>query len=161
MKGNNSVEKVTGFRWRRTRPRTNFKTFTLKTKNRRPQQQSIAANSHTKHKPLGVLKVVNCKLLIIAVVVISTPHADPVPDPAFRYVVQKPAYRKDGGPIVMIDEAHFNHHTSTGRYLPFADLLRDDGYVVQSSTRLFSQDMLKRGNILVIANALHKSNANY
>jgi len=105
--------------------------------------------------------MVSYKLLIVAVLVIGSVHAGPVPDPEFKYPVEKPGYSKGGGPIVMIDEAHFNHHTSTGRYLPFADLLRRDGYVVQSSRSSFSKDALKQGNILVIANALHKTNDNY
>ncbi len=58
----------------------------------------------------------------------------------------------------MIDEAHYNWHTATGRYLPFADLLRRDGYVVQRSKSSFSQDALKHLKILVIANALSEYN---
>jgi hypothetical protein len=58
----------------------------------------------------------------------------------------------------MIDEAHFNWHTATGRYLPFAELLRRDGYVVRSSKSTFGKDALKQGNILVIANALNERN---
>jgi hypothetical protein len=101
------------------------------------------------------------KLLTVALLAIVSIHADAIPDSNFKYAIQKPAYTKGGGPIVMIDEAHFNHHTSTGRYLPFAELLRGDGYVVESSKAAYSHDALKRGNILVIANALHKSNDNY
>src|SRR5262249_39645042 len=82
-------------------------------------------------------------------------------DLEFKYAVQKPAYGKGAGPIVMIDEAHFNHHTATGRYQPFAELLKRDGYVVQSSKTPFSPSSLRRGNVLVVANALHKSNDNY
>src|ERR1043165_7315654 len=87
--------------------------------------------------------------------------AQPITDTAFKPPIEKPAYPKGGGLIVMIDEAHFDWHTATGRYLPFAEFLRRDGYVVQSSKSPFNQDALKQGNILVIANALNKRNNNY
>src|SRR5690242_1137237 len=103
----------------------------------------------------------NYKFLIVAAAVIGVVHGDPMPDAEFKYVVERPAFKKGEGPIVMVDEAHFNHHTATGRYLPFAELLRSDGYVVQSSKMRFGKDALGRGNILVIANALHQSNENY
>jgi hypothetical protein len=104
--------------------------------------------------------VVNYKLLVSALFLIRTVHAQVIPDSKFKYSVQKPAWSKGGGPVVMIDQAHFNHHTATGRYLPFAKLLRSDGYSVQSSETAFAPDALKRGNILVIANALHQTNEN-
>jgi hypothetical protein len=64
------------------------------------------------------------------------------------------AYAIGGGPAVFIDEAHSNLHTKDGRYSPFADLLRRDGYVVAGFTEPFSDDTLKDVDILVIANAL-------
>ena len=62
---------------------------------------------------------------------------------------------------MIIDEAHFNWHTAAGRYLPFAELLRRDGYVVRSSKSTFDKDALQQGDILVIANALNERNNNY
>jgi hypothetical protein len=59
----------------------------------------------------------------------------------------------------MLDEAHFNFHTATGRYRPFAQLLRRDGYVVQASTSRFSKESLRQGKILVIANPIAEINA--
>ncbi len=84
----------------------------------------------------------------------------PTPDKGFKPPIEKPAYGKGAGPVVLIDEAHCNWHTATGRYLPFAELLRRDGYVVQSSKSPFTKEALKQGKILVIANALHKRNDN-
>jgi hypothetical protein len=54
---------------------------------------------------------------------------------------------------VQIDEAHHNFHTATGRYLPFADLLRRDGYIVKASAARLTADVLKGGRVLVISNA--------
>jgi hypothetical protein len=86
-------------------------------------------------------------------------RAQQVPDPDFKPRIEKPAYVEGKGPVVMIDEAHFNFHTASGRYKSFADLLRRDGYVVEASKKNFGKESLKAGKILVIANALSKRNA--
>ncbi|MGH9752872.1 MAG: DUF4350 domain-containing protein [Blastocatellia bacterium] len=85
--------------------------------------------------------------------------AQQVPDPDFKPPIEKPAYAEGKGPVVLIDEAHFNFHTASGRYQSFADLLRRDGYVVQPSKEKFSKESLKAGKILVISNALSQRNA--
>ena len=85
--------------------------------------------------------------------------AQQVPDPDFKPPIEKPAYADGKGPVVLIDEAHFNFHTASGRYQSFADLVRRDGYVVQASKEKFGKESLKAGKILVIANALSQRNA--
>ena len=97
-------------------------------------------------------------IVIAAAIVGASVYGQPAADTAFNPRIEKPAYRKGSGPVVMIDEAHFNWHTVTGRYAPFAELLRRDGYVVQASKSTFGRDALNRGNILVIANAVNKRN---
>ncbi|HEV2905305.1 MAG TPA: hypothetical protein VGW32_09665, partial [Pyrinomonadaceae bacterium] len=47
-----------------------------------------------------------------------------VADPNFDAKVAQATYAKNG-PKVLFDEAHNNFHTSTGRYKPFADLIRN------------------------------------
>jgi len=74
-------------------------------------------------------------------------------DPNFDAKVDKPAYKKNG-PKVLFDEAHYNFHTATGRYKPFADLISNDGYQVVSNQQKFSADVLKGYRVLVISNAL-------
>jgi hypothetical protein len=54
----------------------------------------------------------------------------------------------------MIDEAHFNIHTASGQYAPFAAVLRQDGYRVAPFKTKFTAKALKAGRVLVIANAL-------
>jgi uncharacterized protein (DUF2249 family) len=83
-----------------------------------------------------------------------------VADTAFSPPIPSPAYPPRGGPVVMVDEAHNNFHTASGRYLPFAELLRRDGYVVVPSREPFIATSLKRGAILVIANAVAAQNVN-
>jgi hypothetical protein len=100
-------------------------------------------------------------ILASAALVLSSLHAQPIPDAEFKPPVEQPAYPKGSGPVVIIDEAHFNWHTAAGRYLPFAELLRRDGYVVRSSKSTFDKDAPRQGDILVIANALNERNNNY
>src|SRR5215471_5821228 len=85
-------------------------------------------------------------------------QAQPVADPDFKPPIEKPSYPEGKGTVVLVDEAHFNFHTVSGRYQTFADLLRRDGYVVQASKEKFSKESLKAGKILVIANALSQRN---
>ena len=80
------------------------------------------------------------------------PAQQQMADPDFKTTVERPAYAKDG-PIVVIDEAHANFHTESGRYKPFADLLRGDGYRVTAGRAKFDRDSLFGVNVLVIANA--------
>lgn len=81
-------------------------------------------------------------------------------DPDFDTRVSQPAYPSgptapgSRHPRVAIDEAHRNFHTAGGRYRPFAELLRSDGYTVSSSTSPFSTAFLHDVDVLVIANAM-------
>ncbi|MFQ5640031.1 MAG: hypothetical protein ACE5IR_18790 [bacterium] len=79
-------------------------------------------------------------------------------DMNFKPAVENPAYEKGKGPVVLIDEAHHNFHTSTGRYRAFADLLRRDGYVVRGIASKFTRETLRDADILVIANSLSEYN---
>ena len=80
-------------------------------------------------------------------------HAQQSADTTFDTRVARPAYAGQG-PRVLFDEAHNNFHTSDGRYLPFATLMRADGCVVTPNKAFFSASTLAHADILVIANAL-------
>ncbi len=76
-------------------------------------------------------------------------------DPGFNTKVARPAYA--GGPThprVLFDEAHHNFHTASGRYKPFAELITSDGFQVIPNEEKFAREVLSKGDILVIANAL-------
>jgi hypothetical protein len=75
-------------------------------------------------------------------------------DPNFDAKVEKPAYKNNRGPGVLFDEAHNNFHTASGRYKPFADLVRNDGYQIVPNKQQFSANALRGYRILVISNAL-------
>jgi hypothetical protein len=85
--------------------------------------------------------------------------AQQVADTLFNPPIPNPAYQKEGGPVVWIDEAHTNFHTLQGRFKPFATILTRDGYRVKANKDTFSKAALQGGKILVIANALHPDNA--
>ena len=49
-----------------------------------------------------------------------------IADLEFRPPIVNPAFEIGAGPVVLIDEAHYNFHTAEGRYKRFAELLRRD-----------------------------------
>ena len=93
-----------------------------------------------------------------------------VADLAFSPSVSAPAFSAGEGPVVLVDEAHYNFHTlgptngygendvAGGRFGPFADLLRADGYVVRPLRSTPSPEALQGVAVLVIANALSVEN---
>lgn len=87
--------------------------------------------------------------------------AQQIADTNFKPLIAKPEYAKGKGPVVAIDQGHYNFHTANGRYLPFARLLRSDGYRIDSCEGEFSESQLKKVRILVIANALNKINTEH
>ena len=103
-------------------------------------------------------KIFGLTLALAACLSLLTAQAQQVADPDFKPEIKKPAYKEGRGPVVCLDEAHFNFHTASGRYAPFAELLRRDGYVVKPSTARFAAESLKDCRVLVIANALGERN---
>jgi hypothetical protein len=99
----------------------------------------------------------NRSLLAVTAAVLAcgpTLAAQQVPDRAFRPPVENPAYGFGKGPVVCLDEAHFNFHTLDGRFWAFGELLRRDGYVVRPNRAKFDKPSLAACSILVISNAL-------
>jgi hypothetical protein len=98
------------------------------------------------------------KVLVAIALLGCVAAAQQVADPDFKPAIERPAYAEGRGPVVCIDEAHHNFHTATGRYAPFAELLRRDGYSVKASAAAFTAESLKGCGVLVIANALSERN---
>ncbi|HKP39191.1 MAG TPA: hypothetical protein VJT71_20190 [Pyrinomonadaceae bacterium] len=73
-------------------------------------------------------------------------------DSTFDASVKNPAYTTTH-PKVVIDESHFNYHTASGRYKPFAVLITNDGYTVSPGKELFTAQSLAGVDVMVIANA--------
>ena len=91
-------------------------------------------------------------------VVATAAGAQQVPDSSFAPAIARPAFAEGAGPLVLVDEAHTNFHTTDGRYYAFAQLLRRDGYAVRGLRAPFTRESLGDARVLVIANALHASN---
>lgn len=117
--------------------------------------------------PLGAIG------FVLLTVLPETLQAQQRPVLDFEPTISTPAYPRGGGPIVLIDEGHHNFHTLgpttdyddahrqvtiPGRYGPFAELLRRDGYVVRSLRSPFRRAALADAQVLVIANALAEAN---
>lgn len=85
----------------------------------------------------------------------SPQMADTTFDPPLPY----PAFPVDQGPLIFLDEAHFNFHTLAGRYAPFARLLRRDGFTVKPLREPWAKAALAPAKVLVVANALAERNA--
>jgi len=84
--------------------------------------------------------------------------AQQVADTAFSPPIARPAFAAGRGPVVAVDAAHHNFHTPDGRYRPFAELLRRDGFVVRASDRPWTSHSLAGIRVLVVANALNAVN---
>jgi hypothetical protein len=92
-------------------------------------------------------------LVLIVAVSALLGQTQQIADPDFTPLVERPSYTSTH-PLVVLDEAHENFHTVSGRYKPFADLLRADGYRVVAGTQRFTNTALRDVRVLVIANAV-------
>lgn len=101
-----------------------------------------------------VFKIVFFGFILFPLIIVS----QQVADTTFNPIIKNPLYKNGKGSIIFIDEAHNNFHTKNGRYKAFSNLLESDGYQVKEFKNNFTEDKLKEGKILVISNALHKSN---
>ena len=100
-------------------------------------------------------------LLLIALAAACSAGGSQTADLDFSIQASDPAYSPGQGPVVLVDAGHHNFHTAQGRYKPFADLLRSDGYQVRSLRSRFEASALQAGRILVISNALSERNAQF
>jgi len=78
-------------------------------------------------------------------------------DETYDTSIAKPAYLSKG-PRVLFDEAHKNFHKTTTNFKPFADLIRNDGYLITANPDPFTAQKLKGYNLLVISNARGEGN---
>jgi hypothetical protein len=98
-----------------------------------------------------------CFLLTTMLLILSA-RGQQVADTGYAPLIENPAYTPGKGPLVYIDEGHYNFHTRGDRYLPFAKLLERDGYVTEGYSGAFEAGNLERCRILVISNALNEVN---
>lgn len=94
-------------------------------------------------------------IFLLSACVIAQQAADTSFTPANKTMT----FRDSNKPIVLVDEAHNNFHTMSGRYQAFAKVLQSDGFIVKPNTSLFNLDSLQNADILVISNALNQKNS--
>jgi len=78
----------------------------------------------------------------------------------YRPTVSAPAYPRDQGPVVYLDEGHYNRHLygGLGSFIAFKDVLRTDGYRVVAFRNPFTRASLRGVRILVISTPQDKRN---
>ena len=99
--------------------------------------------------------------LLVAGIVWSV-SASQTADGTYVPQVDTPAFTGRGRPQVVIDEGHYNVHTLSGTYAPFANLLRRDGFWVRRTSERLSSATLRDSFarrfdervVLVVSNAL-------
>lgn len=100
---------------------------------------------------IGVVAVVSLLIGGAVVVIYPAQRADLGWRPSARPV----SFKGGDSPVVTIDASHHNASDARwwGRYWPFAQLLRADGYSVRNSDGQFDAASLAGVDVLVIANA--------
>jgi hypothetical protein len=96
-----------------------------------------------------------CRCFAVAALVFAAAAAtaQQVPDRGFQPAIARPEFAEGKGPVVCVDEAHFNFHTLGERFWAFGELLRRDGYQTIASTKEFDAAALAGCAVLVISNA--------
>lgn len=102
-------------------------------------------------------KKIICFFGIVSALYLYAPTAtadSQVGDEEWMPTVTSPEYLPGEGPLVLVDAGHGNFHTIDGRYAAFADLLKLDGYRVQSATGAVTAESLSNAGVFVISNAI-------
>lgn len=92
--------------------------------------------------------------LLIPMLASCPAHSQQVPDTTFDVTIARPAFAEGKRPRLAISEGHSEFHTAAGRYRPFADLARADGFEVSALPGRFTHESLAELRVLVIANAM-------
>ncbi len=97
-------------------------------------------------------------IILLLFIVPGWLYSQQIADENYNPPIDHPEYESGIGPVIYIDEGHYNFHTKEGRYKAFANLLERDGYQVKAYEGIFDKKHLAEGKILVISNALNKKN---
>ena len=104
------------------------------------------------------MKLVNSLIVFgFATLLVACSDSPQQSDPDFRPKHRVAHFSSESSPLVLIDEAHNNFLTLSGRYKPFAQVLESDGFRVSSNDKAITEYQLRQVDILVIANALDRN----
>jgi hypothetical protein len=99
-------------------------------------------------------------VIVLAVVVgLLVGFRDPYRGLGFDPSVKRPTF-VDGGPTLLVDQAHHNHHSLSSTFRPFADLLRNDGFQVEALREPVTRAALDRARIFAVVTALADTETN-
>lgn len=98
------------------------------------------------------------KLLVILFLAPYLLFCQQMADTSFKYETDAPLFATDQGLVVAIDEGHNNFHTLEGRYGPFGQVLRAEGFRMDKLSGVITTEKLEGIDILVISNPIHPSN---
>lgn len=94
---------------------------------------------------------------VIMLIFLNLPLEIQGADKYYKPDIRTPSYHKNSGPVIFIDQGHFNFHTLNGRLRSTVQLLRQDGYRVRPYDGRFESGKLKDCRILMIVNALNEA----
>jgi hypothetical protein len=100
-----------------------------------------------------VIKLIYCFIVFISFSI----NAQQLGETSFKPKNTTRTFSQAEFPLVLLDEAHNNFHTIDGRYRPFVNILKSNGYLVKNK-ELFTKDKLAHADILIISNALSVQN---
>lgn len=111
------------------------------------------------------IKLILSTIALFAVLSVTACHQSPVSDGDMvsqsfdpDYVAPKPMHPANTGTTIYIDAAHNNFHTFDGRFSPFSDLVKNDGFNVAAFKDQFTAESLADVKILVISNPVNAVN---
>src|SRR5690349_7510739 len=87
-----------------------------------------------------------CRLRAGGIALLARFPAGQHADRSFAATVAKPSYTAQH-PVVLFYEGHNNVDTLRGNFRAFGELLRNDGYAVETSDTRFSPAVLARANV--------------
>jgi hypothetical protein len=105
-----------------------------------------------KSQKLALLAILISGLVAAATVVLNQ-LSNKVVDLDYEHTIKDVSHPTGQGPTVLVDASHHNHHKIESSYQPFANLLRADGYIVNSTGQTFEPAALNTTDVLVIASA--------
>jgi len=101
---------------------------------------------------IATLLITACDLKPISTDEVVTQSYDP------DYVAPTPIHPANTGTTIYVDAAHNNFHTFDGRFTPFSNLVRNDGFNVAAFNEKFTTENLAEVKILVISNPVNATN---
>ena len=100
-------------------------------------------------------KIVPKILFLIAFLIADVSFTQQRADNIIVSEIENPRFEKGKGARILIDQSHHNFHQLNGRFKPFADLMTNDGYQLDS---IIDVKKILKNDVLVISNPINQKN---